>query len=93
MPKRVEEQGGITPKEINAKYRTHQVRVPMHGVGLERDPMEVSRNSGRKRLVKGKWINVDDAPPVQKRDRTDWGRHLDEHDLLVKQIMAGEDHR
>lgn len=94
MPERVkQEPQGITRKEINAKYRTHQVRFYRAGIG-KKDPKEVSRNSGRRRkYLRGKWYDIDNAPPERPRDRADWGRHLKKHELLLKQVMMGEDHR
>lgn len=63
----------------------------MRGAGIStRDPMDVARNAGRKRLVNGEWIDLDKAPKQVNRARMPWKKHIKEHDTLVKQVEHDE---
>ena len=94
MPKTVEEQPGISRKEISAKYRTRQRKFPGPGetnVKIQRESIErAKRNAGKpQRYIRGKWYDREDAPEERGRKGVDWGRHLVEHELLLKQVADG----
>ena len=69
-------------QELRAKYRRRRVKVSMTGDKMSWPPRRISAFTGK--------IRIWGPEQTRHRDIADWGKHLDEHDLLVKQVEADE---
>ncbi len=70
-------------KELRAKYRRRLVKVNMTGSKMSWPPDRPITKTFKKTRIWG----PDHAPD---RNLVDWGRHIDDHDLLVKQVECNE---
>lgn len=71
-------------KDLLKKYHSRQIKVAIGNKGSwppARDPKDVSKNSGVKRI----W-----GPAIATMPPANWAKHVEMHERRVKEIEAGD---